>query len=194
VAVWVVVTVPATIEKFALIAPGEIVTLAGTLSAVRLLERLTDTGVKVTATRYTVQDLLCPAWRSGGQDRANNCADVVAATKLKVEVRVIPFALAVITADWFVDTAETDAEKLALVLPAGTVILAGTETLLLLSVRLTMKPPAGAAPVNCTTQFVDPGEFTLVGEQVKLFSATVPLVPPTTVHVPRTFQLAFAPT
>jgi hypothetical protein len=83
------------------------------------------------------------------------------------------------------------------VLPAGTVILAGTETLLLLSVRLTVKPPVGAAAVNCTTQFVDPGEFTLVGEQIKLFSATVgdvivivPEVPEVARPVPEALEAA----
>jgi hypothetical protein len=100
VAVWFVLMVPATAVKLAWTAPVAMVTLDGTLSVVRLLVRVTDTGVRVTAVKNTEQDVLCPDLSTvGGQDRANNCADAVAATRLNVDVRVIPLALAVITAD-----------------------------------------------------------------------------------------------
>jgi hypothetical protein len=45
IAVWGVVTVPAVAVNSLLSDPALIVTLAGTLRAVRLLDRLTDTGL-----------------------------------------------------------------------------------------------------------------------------------------------------
>ena len=49
-------------------------------------------------------------------------------------------------------TAETVAEKLAVVAPAATVTLAGTVTEALLLARLTLKPPVGAPLVRVAVQ------------------------------------------
>ena len=47
-------------------------------------------------------------------------------------------------------TEETAAEKLALLAPAGTVMIPGTETAPPLLAMLTLSPPVGAAPVRFT--------------------------------------------
>ena len=53
-------------------------------------------------------------------------------------------------------TADTVAEKLALLVPEATVTVAGTDTALLLLVKITASPALGAAPVRVTVQDVDP--------------------------------------
>lgn len=63
-----------------------------------------------------------------------------------------PPAVAVSVSVSEVVTAETAAEKLALVAPAGTVTSAGTATAVPLFVMLTLNPPLGAAPVRVTLQ------------------------------------------
>ena len=51
-----------------------------------------------------------------------------------------------------VPTQEVLAVKAALVAPAGTVTAGGTDTATLLLARLTVNPPAGAAPFSFTAQ------------------------------------------
>jgi hypothetical protein len=67
-------------------------------------------------------------------------------------------------------TDDTVAVNWALLDPAATVRLAGSNTLALLSESVTATPPAGAAPRSVTVQVDDPGAFTLAGVQVKLLT------------------------
>ena len=53
--------------------------------------------------------------------------------------------------------------KVAVVAPAATVTVVGTVKALLLSERLTIVPPMGAARESVTVQVVDPPEPTVVG-------------------------------
>ena len=56
--------------------------------------------------------------------------------------------------------------------PAARDTLAGTVTLALLLVIVTVEPPAGAAAVRVTVQVDAPGAFTVAGEQLKLEGCT----------------------
>ena len=56
--------------------------------------------------------------------------------------------------------------------PTGTVTLAGTVALALLLESATASPPTGATALNVTVQAEDPGAFTVVGEQIKVFIVT----------------------
>ncbi len=67
-------------------------------------------------------------------------------------------------------TGDTVAVNWALLDPAATVRLAGSDTLALLSESVTATPPAAAAPLSVTVQVDDPGAFTLAGVQVKLLT------------------------
>ena len=74
------------------------------------------------------------------------------ADRLIVVLFVVPLALAVNVAVCAVLTAETAAWKPALVAPAATVTDVGTVTEELLLVRLTVKPPLGAAAFSVAVQ------------------------------------------
>ena len=64
------------------------------------------------------------------------------------------------------------AVKEPLVAPAATVRVAGTVTLVLLLDRPTLAPPVGAAALSVTVQEDVPGETTLAGLQLTLFTVT----------------------
>jgi len=74
--------------------------------------------------------------------------------------------------------------NVAVVAPAATVIDAGTVRFELVSVRATVAPPTGAAPLNVTVQVEFAPEAKLVGEHCKAdmpgraaCTAMAPLVP-----------------
>ena len=70
----------------------------------------------------------------------------------RAKVFVVELALAVRVTLWAEVTADTVAEKVALLAPAGTTTEAGTVTALLLSDRVTLMPPVGADPESATVQ------------------------------------------
>jgi hypothetical protein len=72
--------------------------------------------------------------------------------------------------------AATAAVKVALLDPAGTLTVAGTETLELLLESETPNPLASAGPVREIVQLVDPGELIADGAQESELSCTVPVV------------------
>ena len=74
-------------------------------------------------------------------------------------------------------TAETVAEKPALVAPAWTVTDAGTLTAALLLERLTLSPPVGAAELNVTVQASVPEPVIDAFTQVNPLSAGIVLIP-----------------
>ena len=69
-------------------------------------------------------------------------------------------------------TGDTVAMNWALLNPAATVRLAGSDTLSLLSESVTATPPAAATPLSVTVQVDDPGEFTLPGVHDRLLKVT----------------------
>lgn len=75
-----------------------------------------------------------------------------AGTNCRAKFGDAPPAVAVRVAVWAVPTAETVAEKPALVAPAAIVTVAGTETAELLLARPTAYPPAAAAALTVTVQ------------------------------------------
>jgi len=79
-------------------------------------------------------------------------AAVVAVLNCRATVLVTPPAEADSVAVCAVVTAETAAEKEALVAPAGTRSVAGTTTAALLLDKPTVRPPDGAAAVSVTVQ------------------------------------------
>jgi hypothetical protein len=162
-----------------------IITLAGTLSTLTLLARLTVTVLVAALVSVTVQVALCAEVSVAGvQLHPDNCAG---ATTLSVEVRDTPLADAVITAVSSLVTAPTVAVNPTLVAPAATVTLAGTPKLALLSDSATTNPPIGAGPLRVTVQALAPGAFTLAGAHVRPLSVTggggcvIVIVPPLSV-------------
>lgn len=70
-------------------------------------------------------------------------------------------------------TADTVAEKLPLLAPEATVTVAGTDTALLLLVKITASPVLGAAPVRVSVQGVDPFPLNELLAQLKALSEAV---------------------
>ena len=70
----------------------------------------------------------------------------------RAKVFVVELALAVRVTLWAEVTADTVAEKVTLLDPAGTTTEAGRVTALLLSDRVMVKPPVGAGPESATVQ------------------------------------------
>jgi hypothetical protein len=91
--------------------------------------------------------------------------DEPAATRLSENVLLTPDALAVRVAVALFETLATFAVKLALVLPAPMLTLAGMVTLELLLDSDTGKAVDGAAPPTETVHAAVPGVFTILGEQ-----------------------------
>ena len=79
----------------------------------------------------------------------------------RAKVFVVELALAVRVTLWAEVTADTVAEKVALLAPAGTTTDAGRVTALLLSDRAMLKPPVGADPVSVTVHVTLPAPVTL---------------------------------
>ena len=80
----------------------------------------------------------------------------VAGLSCSVNVGSALLALAVSVTVCALDTADTVAEKLALLAPAATFTDAGTVTAVLLLARLTENPPLAAAALRVTVQASDP--------------------------------------
>ena len=81
------------------------------------------------------------------------------ATSVNAVVCVDPFKEAVMVAVWVLVMVLAVAVKVAVVSPAATVTLCGTDRSALLEVRDTAVPPAGAVPLRETTQLDVPSEF-----------------------------------
>ena len=136
-------------------APAATVTVAGTVTAELLLARLTvNPPLGAAALSPTVQvsvpaPVIVPLAQLSEDRVAVGAA--TAAPSCRAKVSVTPLALAVKVAVCAVLTVETVAVKLASS-PAATVTVAGTLTAELLLVRLTLKPPLGAAALSATVQ------------------------------------------
>jgi hypothetical protein len=87
----------------------------------------------------------------------------------------IPVELAETVTACAVFTAETVAEKLPLVAPAGSVIVAGTTNDELLLFRFTFRPPAGTVMLVATVQLSVPAPVMVVVAQLSRLSLGTPL-------------------
>lgn len=164
-------TVPDIAVNVPLLDPAEMVTFDGTLKTLRLLDRLTVVKLVAVFVIVTVQVAFCPEPSEFGvQFNAEICRGP---SRDSEKVRVIPLALAVITAVWLEDTAATLAVNLAEVDPEPTVTLPVVVRLALSSDSVTANPPAGAAPLRVTVQVEYPGPFTLAGAQLIPLNDTV---------------------
>ena len=88
--------------------------------------------------------------------------------------RLTPPALAVIVTVWFEAKDPAVAVKVALAVPAGTVTDAGTGKNVLVLLRLTVVPPAGAPLVRATVHVVEAPGPKAAGEQFSEESCAVP--------------------
>jgi hypothetical protein len=99
---------------------------------------------------------------------------------VKVAVRETPPAEAVMVTFVLAETAVVETVKFALVAPAGTVTLLGTEaTLELLLLRFTTNPPEGAAAVSVTVPVTLLPPTTLVGFRLSVSRLGCVCPPPT---------------
>jgi len=151
-----VLTAETVAVKLAVVAPAATVTLAGTVTALLLLARLTvNPPVGAAALNVTVQlSVPAPVNDPLVQLRALTVGALTFSWSPKVLATLLALAVRVTVAA--VLTAETVAVKLAEVDPAATVTLPGTVTALLLLARLTVNPPVGAAALNVTVQLSVP--------------------------------------
>ena len=114
--------------------------------------------------RVTVQIVVAPDNTATGEQLSAD--GTIGAMRLRVAPVVVPFKLAVSTAVLSAVTADTEAAKLAPDAPAATVTDAGVETRVLLSVRATTAPPAGADAFRVTAQVEVPLPVTAEGVQI----------------------------
>ena len=167
-----VVTAETVAVKPPVVAPAATVTLAGTLTDVLLLARLTARPPDgAAALRATVQlSVPAPVMEALEQVTALNAA---VGARVKANVFEMLPAVAVSVADCAVVTAVTVAVKVAVLAPAETVILAGIVTEVLLLESVTASPPLGAAALNVTVQLSVPAPVMEALEQVSALRAAV---------------------
>jgi hypothetical protein len=158
VAVCELLTAETVAEKLAVLAPAATVTVAGTVTAELLLAKLTAKPLVGAAAFSVTVQLSVPAPVIDPLAQLNEDRFVVGAgaASCRAKVSVTPLALAVNVAVCELLTAETVAEKLAVVAPAATVTATGTVTAELLLARLTLKPPLGATALSATVQLSVP--------------------------------------
>ena len=143
-------TAEVAIEKVALLDPDGTVTVAGTVAAGLLLERLTTAPVP-EAVPFSVTvpcELEPPTTEVGLRTRLETASEGVTVSEaVRVPLEIAAERVTEVAAVTFAVVTG----KVALVVPTGTVTLAGTEaTAGLLLERGTVVPPAGAAIASVT--------------------------------------------
>jgi hypothetical protein len=151
---WAEVTADAVAVKLALVAFAGTSTVAGTVRAVLLLDRVTFSPPEGAAdVRVTLQVSEPAPVREALVQLKLLSAAVDCALSSKPNVSETPAAVAVRVTVWVEAAGAMVAVKLALVALAGTSTLAGIETrALLLLERVTVRPADGAGAVNVTLQ------------------------------------------
>jgi hypothetical protein len=160
---------PATALKEALLEPGPMLTLAGTVKEAELLERLMRDPDTEALFRVAVQEAVCPLLRLvGEQTREESTTGEI---RLMLAVRETPAAAAVTMAAALAATCAALAVKAALSAPEATVTLTGTVRLALLLESATANPPLRAAEVSDTEQERLPGVWMDAAAQFRALSA-----------------------
>jgi hypothetical protein len=168
----VLVVVPETTVNDAASSPAGTVTLAGTVAAavLPLVSETTTPPVGAVALRVTVPVLFDPSTTvSGFRLRPVSVGLDEAGTTVSTAERDTPPEVAVIVT-WLVEVTDVVVTgKVVLVEPPATVTLAGTDAAaLLLLVRATACPPAGAVADSVTLPVAGSPPVTLVGLRVKV--------------------------
>jgi hypothetical protein len=160
-----VVTAFAVTVKFAVLRPAPIVTVVGVVATAVLLDAraMTTPPTGAGAVRVAVAMEVLPPVTDAGlrviEDRASEAGFIVSEAVLVTVFKVEEIITAVAAATDFEVTV-----NVALAAPAATATLAGTvAALVLLLVRVTVIPPAGAAEVNVTVPLEVPPAVSVVG-------------------------------
>jgi hypothetical protein len=157
---------PAVAVKVLLAAPEATATVAGTVTAVWLEERLTANADVAALVSDTVQVEVPLGFNTVGVQLSDESA--AGAVSPRENVIEPPLRLAVRIALVSLETAVAVAVKLAVVAPRFTVTEPGTVTAVLPLDRLTLAPAVGAAELSVTVQVLVPGVATEPGAQLKL--------------------------
>jgi hypothetical protein len=176
--------------KVAVVAPAATVTLAGTVAAALLLDRVTAAPpAGATPLNVTVPVEALPLTTLVGlSESAESVTDAVGVTVRAADLRTPPKVAGIVAvAEAVTDVVAT--VTLAVVAPAGTVTLAGTVAAAWLLDSVTAAPPDGAAPLNVTVAVEELPPTTLVGlsdsaESVR--GGGIPVGVTVNVAVPRT--------
>ena len=164
-------TLPAVPAKVVVVLPAGTLTEAGTVRAALLSDTATSRPpVGATLFKVTVHVVVVLDKTATGEQL--NADGTIGATRLRVALVVVPFRLAVNSAVLSAVTVDTEAANPALDAPAGTPTDTGVETNVLLSVRATTAPPAGAIAVNIAVHVADAPEPSVVGVHVSEASVT----------------------
>jgi len=145
----------------ALVAPSTIVTVVGTPAFKLVLESATvtpPTGAADDNVTVPVLDVP-PGTETGRTVSPVSCGAVTVKVPVAVRAPMVP----VIVADVFAETADVSALNVTSVAPAGTVIVAGTVTAVLLLESATCSPVLGAGPESEIVPVDDTPPTTLAG-------------------------------
>jgi len=177
--------------KRALVAPAGMVMLLGTLARLELLRSCTTTPpAGAGPLRVTVPVAVLPPQTEVGLIVSDCSVTLGEGLTVRVAVREMPPAEAVIVTLVALETARVETVKVALVVPAGTVTVLGTvATLVLLLLRFTTNPPDGAGAVRVTVPVLLLPPTTLVGFRLRLLRlGCVGPPPPTACNARYTFS------
>jgi len=177
--------------KRALVVPAGMVMLLDTLARLELLRNCTTTPpAGAGPLRVTVPVAVLPPQTEVGLIVSDWSVTLGEGLTVRVAVREMPPADAVIVTLVALETARVETVKVALVVPAGTVTVLGTvATLGLLLLRFTTNPPDGAGAVRVTVPVLLLPPTTLVGFRLRLLRlGCVGPPPPTACNARYTFS------
>jgi hypothetical protein len=154
VAFWLVTIVPAVAVKVAEVEPFATLTEEGVVSKELSSESATEVPPEDAAlVKVTVQVLVAPEARLAGLQASEETR--TGATRLTMVLAELPLYVAVVVVFWSPLMAAVVALKLTEVAAAAAVTDAGTVRAELVSDRVTIAPPAGAALVNVIVQVLE---------------------------------------
>ena len=177
--------------KRALVAPAGTVTVLDTLARLELLRNCTTAPpAGAGPLRVTVPVAVLPPHTVVGLIVSDWSVTLGEGLTVRVAVREMPPAEAVIVTLVALETACVETVKFALVAPAGTVTVLGTvATFVLLLLRFTTNPPDGAGAVRVTVPVLLLPPTTLVGFRLRLLRlGCVGPPPPTACNARYTFS------
>ena len=176
--------------KRALVAPAGMVILLGTLARLELLRNCTTAPpAGAGPLRVTVPVAVLPPQTEVGLIVSDWSVTLGEGLTVRVAVREMPPADAVIVTLVALETACVETVKFALVAPAGTVTVLGTVATLVLLLRFTTNPPDGAGAVRVTVPVLLLPPTTLVGFRLRLLRlGCVGPPPPTACNARYTFS------